>query len=192
MSARGLAPWWTRPALRAGLLACLLLSGCARNAPLPDLATLAPEPRRLQQLSIETPEQRHSLLAVIEHDHRALRMALLSVEGQRLLTFVQDHAGPRFLPGAAFNPPFTAHWLAARLAWSLWPVAKLQETFQGSTWSARPDASGHNVYYRDKLVASIRLSDNCTLIDDIQTGYRLHIIPITRATQPEGHPCPEI
>jgi hypothetical protein len=169
-----------------------LLAGCASHAPLPDLATLAPEPKRVERLIIEAPDQSHTLLGVLQHDHRSLRMALLSPQGQRLLTLVQDSDGARFLSGAAFEPPFTAHWLASRLAWSLWPVAELQQNFKRSPWSVRQDASGYSVYHRDALVANIRLSSTCTLIDDIQTGYRLYIIPIALANQPRERLCPAI
>jgi hypothetical protein len=173
-------------------LVCVLLSGCASQPPAPDLATLAPKARQVQQLIIETPQQSHTLLGVIEHDHRSLRMALMSVQGQRLLTLVQDAEGARFLPGAGFEPPFTADWLAARLAWSLWSAVQLQDTFRRTTWSVRQDVSGHSVYRRDMLVAHVGLSDNCTLIDDVQTGYRLYIIPIALASEPKEHLCPAL
>lgn len=173
-------------------LTCVLLGGCASQPPAPNLATLPPSDRQVQQLIIETPEQSHTLMGVLEHDHRSLRMALISVQGQRLLTLVQDADGARFLPEAAFHPPFSADWLAGRLAWSLWPVAQLRDTFRRSSWSVQQNASGHSVYRRDTLVASIRLSDNCTLIDDIQTGYRLYIIPIALASEPKEHLCPAL
>lgn len=192
MNLRGAFRGCERLALSAGGLLLLLVTGCASQAPLPDLATLPAQPKKIEHLVIEAEGQTHEILGVIEHDHDSLRMALLSVQGQRLLTLIQDADGARFLPDGPFNPPFTARWLAGRLAWSLWPVAELRRSFKRGAWSVRQDASGHSVYHRNALVASIRSTDNCTRIDDLQTGYRLYIIPIELASQPKEYLCPAL
>ncbi len=186
-------PVFTRRACALGVLALILLTGCAGRADqaaLPDLTTLAPQPKRMERLIIESAQHTEELLGVIQHDHDSLRMALISPQGQRLLTLVMDSNGARFLPDALFEPPFSARWLASRLAWTLWPVAELENQLQHSAWSVRQDDSGHSVYHRGQRVASIKLSDQCKLIDDIQTGHRLYIIPIELAGQNKELLCP--
>ncbi|MBQ0778712.1 MAG: DUF3261 domain-containing protein [Pseudomonas sp.] len=188
-------PRFARWARALGVLTFILLAGCAGRANqvmLPDLTTLAPAPKRMERLIIESADHNQELVGVIQHDHDSLRMALLSPQGQRLLTLVMDSDGPRFLPEALFKPPFSAHWLASRLAWTLWPIDELENQFQHSAWSVRQDDSGHSVYHRGRKVASIKLADQCKLIDDVQTGHRLYIIPIELAGQNKELLCPAV
>jgi hypothetical protein len=159
---------------------------------LPDLARLPPDTQRTEHLILQSAEQRQELLGVIQHDHGSLRMTLLSLQGQRLLTLVHDKNGARFLPGAPFDPPFSAHWLASRIAWTLWSPTELRRSFRGSAWRVRQDETGHSVYHLGRRVARIVLSAHCTLIDDTQAGYRLYIIPVESTLQQAGYPCPAI
>lgn len=177
----------------ATLSLCLMLSACASRfgaAPVPPLASLPASAPSTQHLVFEHGSERHELLAVLRHDERSLRMALLSPQGQRLLTLEQDERGVRFLDGAVFDPPFSAQWLLERLSWSLWPVEQLQHSFQGSAWSVRQHAHGHDIYHRKQRVASITDTGACHIVDDLQAGYRLY-----RSTlEPDSHqgepPCP--
>lgn len=178
-----------------GLMLLLLLTGCAgrlEQSPLPDLAGLAPEPRRVEHLIIESGDQRKDLLGVLQHDQNALRMGLFSLQGQRLLTLVQDREGARFLPDAVFKPPFSADWFASRLAWALWPADQLQADFAGSAWSVERENAGHSIFYRHNRVTQIRFHDHCTMINDIQTGHRVYIIPIEFAQQNKERLCPAL
>ena len=180
--------------LPAGMLAgCLLLAGCAaspRSAPVPELRTLPASAPHTQHLVFEHDGERHELLAVLSHDQRVLRMALLSPQGQRLLTLEQDAKGARFLPGAAFDPPFSAQWLAERLSWSLWPVEQLARAFRGSSWSVQQHPQGHDIYYRKQLVASIIDTGHCHVVDDVQAGYRLYRTPVQPNASHDELPCP--
>ena len=182
--------------LAVGLLtACLLVTGCAtglRSAPVPPLSTLPTSAPSTQHLVFEHDGERHELLAVLRHDSDTLRMALLSPQGQRLLTLQQDNAGVRFLDGALFDPPFSAQWLLQRLSWSLWPVAQLEQAFRGSDWAVQQQAKGHNIYYRTQLVATITDIDNCHVVDDLQAGYRLYRMTVDRHPSHEELPCPAL
>ena len=189
---------WSRfqPCLAAGVLSvCLLVAGCAtgmRSAPVPPLATLPASVPSTQHLVFEHDGERHELLAVLSHDSDTLRMALLSLQGQRLLTLQQDNAGVRFLDGALFEPPFSAQWLLQRLSWSLWPVAQLEQAFQGSDWAVQQRAKGHNIYYRKQWVASITDSGRCHVVDDLQAGYRLYRMTVDRHPSHEELPSPAL
>ena len=182
--------------LAAGLLiAGLLVTGCAtgmRSAPIPPLATLPASAPSTQHLVFEHDGERHELLAVLRHDSDTLRMALLSPQGQRLLTLEQDSEGVRFLDDALFDPPFSAQWLLQRLSWSLWPVAQLEHAFQGSGWSVQQHARGHNIYYRKQWVASITDSGRCHVVDDLQAGYRLYRMTVDSHPNDEELPCPAL
>ena len=172
---------------------CLMASACATRfgaAPVPPLAALPASAPSTQHLVFEHGDEQHQLLAVLRHDDRKLRMALLSPQGQRLLTLEQDERGVRFADGAVFDPPFSAQWLLERLSWSLWPVEQLQHSFQGSAWSVRQHTRGHDIYHRKQRVARITATGACHIVDDLQAGYRL-----CRSTlEPDRHqgesPCP--
>lgn len=184
---------WRRAA--SLLAACLLISGCAaqlRSAPVPELATLPTSAPRTQHLVFEHGTERHELLAVLRHDQRSLRMALLSPQGQRLLTLEQDAEGARFLPGAVFEPPFPAQWLAERLSWSLWPVDQLARAFDGSRWTVQPTEHGHRIYYRKQLVAIISDTGGCHVVDDVQAGYRLYRTTVEPNASHDESPCPAL
>lgn len=175
------------------LAACLLVSGCAARfsaAPVPPLASLPASEPSTQHLVFEHGSERHQLLAVLRHDDRSLRMALLSPQGQRLLTLEQDDRGVRFLDGAVFDPPFSAQWLLERLSWSLWPVEQLQRSFQGSAWSVQQHAQGHDIYHRQQRVARITDSGDCHIVDDLQAGYRLYRTPLAPDSTQDEPPCP--
>ena len=180
----------------AGLLAAwLLMSGCAtqlRSAPVPQLTALPASASRTQHLTFERDGERHELLAVLRHDQNLLRMALLSPQGQRLLTLEQDADGARFLPGAVFDPPFSAQWLAERLSWSLWPAEQLQEAFNGSRWAVQQTEQGHKIYYRKQLVAIITDTGGCHIVDDVQAGYRLYRTNVELDTSHDELPCPAL
>lgn len=175
------------------LMACLWLSGCAapfKPAPVPDLAALPASAPRTQHLIIEHDGERQQLLAVLRHDQSLLRMALLSPQGQRLLTLEQDGDGARFLPGAAFEPPFSAQWLAERLAWSLWPVEQLERAFADSRWAVQRQEGGHSIYYRKQLMATVTDSGSCHIVDDVQAGYRLYRTTVEPNATHNESPCP--
>ncbi|EWG97816.1 hypothetical protein Q427_33995 [Halomonas sp. BC04] len=127
---------------------------------------------------------------MLRHDDHKLQLALLSPQGQRLLTLVQDAEGTRFRPGAAFEPPFTAEWLANRLAWSLWPSAALEQAFGDSGWTLREDVEGRLVEYRGRPMARITGSPECRIIDDIEGGYRLQIATLGADTDRTDAACP--
>ena len=172
---------------------CLWLTGCAaplRSAPVPDLATLPASAPRTQHLVFEHDGERRQLLAVLRHDQSALRMALLSPQGQRLLTLEQDGNGARFLPGAAFEPPFSAQWLAERLAWSLWPVEELERAFADSRWAVQRHEGGHKIYYRKQLIATVTDTGTCHIVDDVQAGYRLYRTTVAPNATHDELPCP--
>lgn len=177
----------------AGLLFCVWLGGCAispRPAPIPDLATLPARAPQAQRLVFEHNGEWRELLALIRHNQTSLRLALLSPQGQRLLTLEQDSAGARFLPGAAFEPPFSAQWLAERIAWSLWPADELEQAFAGSHWAVQQHEGGHRIYYRKQLMATVSDGDNCHIVDDVQAGYRLYRAPLEPDATQEKSLCP--
>ncbi|QEM83876.1 DUF3261 domain-containing protein [Halomonas binhaiensis] len=165
--------------LLSGIL-LLALSACSHmppTSPAPSLATLPPATPSVQRLTFEHADKRDTLLGVIRHDHQQLQLALLSSQGQRLLTLVRDEHGSRFLPDAVFDPPFSADWLASRLTWSLWPEGDLQDAFNGTGWALETAAQQRRIYYRGRLVALIDTTPECRVIDDIEAGYRLYIAP---------------
>lgn len=178
----------------AFLSICLaLLSGCTTRpaqAPLPDLSALPTAEARTQRLTFDHDGQRHQLLGVLRHDNRELQLALLSPQGQRLLTLVQDAQGARFRPGAAIEAPFTAEWLANRLAWSLWPSPALERAFADSGWTLREDAEARIVAYRGRPMARITGSPECRIIEDIEGGYRLQIASLGDDTDRTDAACP--
>lgn len=182
--------------LRHALLAAsltVLMAGCAGqpvNAPLPELSALPAERAQTQRLTFTHQDQRHELLGVLRHDDRSLRLALLSLQGQRLLTLVRDADGARFLAGAEFEPPFSADWLASRLAWSLWPSSALIQAFDGSDWSLAEDHQGRTIYYQNRPIARITGSAECRIIDDIEGGYRLRIAPLDDDSDRTADACP--
>lgn len=179
---------------RAPLIAALaLLIGCAGRpvgAPLPELAALPETGTRMQRLTFVHQDRRHELIGALRHDARSLRLALLSPQGQRLLTLVQDDQGARFLADAAFEPPFSAEWLANRLAWSLWPSPALTQAFAGTGWSLVEDDEGRTIRYRNQVIAHVTGSAECRVIDDVEGNYRLTIAPLDDATERTATSCP--
>ncbi|MGR2739523.1 DUF3261 domain-containing protein [Billgrantia sp. Q4P2] len=179
---------------RAPLIAALaLLVGCAGrpvDAPPPELAALSEMGTRMQRLTFLQQDQRHELIGVLRHDERSLRLALLSPQGQRLLTLVQDDQGARFLADASFDPPFSAEWLASRLAWSLWPSPALTQAFGGTGWSLAEDGKERTIRYRNQTIAHVIGSAECRIIDDFEGDYRLYIAPLDDATERTATTCP--
>ncbi len=176
-------PQGQKHSLLHGLLSGVLLlalSACSNippTSPAPSLATLPPATPSIQRLTFEHANKRDTLLGVIRHDHQQLQLALLSLQGQRLLTMVRDENGSRFLPDAVFDPPFSADWLASRLTWSLWPKDDIQDAFNGTDWTLETTARQRRIYYRGRLKARIDTTPQCRVIDDVEAGYRLYIAP---------------
>lgn len=171
-----------RARLRATLpilaLAGILLAGCALTpsaSPRPALEQLPDFDTRQQRLTFVKDERQQVMLGVLRHRDDALRMALLSPQGQRLLTLVQDDDGARFLPDASFDPPFSAEWLAGRLAWNLWPEAALHKAFSDTGWRLKTRGSQRQIYRGSTLVARVSGDSGCRVIDDRESGYRLYI-----------------
>lgn len=168
---------------QAGLIiaALLVLAGCAGQpvATVPSLATLPEMETQRQRLTFEHDDQRHEMIGILRHDDKALRLAILSPQGQRLLTLIHDDSGSRFLQDAAFEPPFTAEWLASRLSWNLWPAPAIDQAFESNAWSLQEDEAGRTIRYRQRVVARISGNPACTLIDDVEAGYRLYIMPLS-------------
>lgn len=193
-------------ALRRIALVGLLLSitACSltpTSPPAPSLATLPPADPTTQRLSFERDGETRVLIGVLSHDNEQLQLALLSPQGQRLLTLVRDASGARFLPGAVFEPPFSADWLASRLSWSLWSEAQLANTFAGSDWSLTQAGQERRIYRGRQLVARLRITPTCQVIDDIEAGYQLsvasltapsHTGAITNNTTATDPPCPSM
>ncbi|MDN6298200.1 MAG: DUF3261 domain-containing protein [Halomonas sp.] len=174
-------PWLALPTFA---LAGTLLAGCALtppDSPRPALEQLPDFDARQQRLTFVSDEDRHIMLGVLRHRDATLRMALLSPQGQRLLTLVQDDDGARFLPGASFQPPFSAEWLAGRLAWDLWSNAALHQAFSGTDWRLEIRAGQRNIYRGDTLIARLSGEADCRLIDDRESGYRLYIATLDDA-----------
>lgn len=166
------------PHLLISLLATLWLAGCAVSPsapPMPALDALPAIDARSHRLTFVRNDQRRVLLGVLRHDDESLRLALLSPQGQRLLTLVRDEQGARFLPHGAFDPPFTAQWLASRLAWSLWPTSRLGEAFEGSDWRLDVEDGNRRVYRGATLVARLSGTPECRIIHDLEGDYRLYI-----------------
>lgn len=166
--------------LRLAILAgfSLLLSACSMvptTPPAPALETLSPAGPETQRLSFVRDDETRVLIGVLRHDSQQLQLALLSPQGQRLLTLVRDASGARFLPGAAFEPPFSANWLASRLSWSLWPEDQLTDAFAGSDWSITQAGQQRRIYRGRQLVARLEMALGCQVIHDIEAGYRLSI-----------------
>lgn len=164
--------------LLASLLPAFWLTGCAMSPsapPMPALDTLPAIEAQPQRLTFVRDNQRHVLLGVLRHDGESLRLVLLSPQGQRLLTLVRDEQGTRFLPNAAFDPPFTAQWLSSRLAWSLWPATRLSDAFADSDWRLDDEDGERRVYRGATLVAHLSSDDECRIIHDLEGDYRLYI-----------------
>lgn len=77
------------------------------------------------------------LIGVLRQSPEAMRLVLLSVQGQRLLTLVHDADGSRFeqaRPQVLEKLPFSADWLARRIAWVHWPQAAIDAAFANTGW----------------------------------------------------------
>lgn len=176
------ASMFTRSLRRmTGLFLMFWLAGCTMSPsapPMPALDTLPAIDARSHRLTFVRNEQRNTLLGVLRHDGESLRLALLSPQGQRLLTLVRDAQGSRFLPTAAFDPPFTAQWLSSRLAWSLWPAVRLRDTFYGSDWRLDIEDGKRLIYHDTTLVARLSRTSDCRIIHDLEGDYRLYIATI--------------
>ncbi|MDO6673080.1 DUF3261 domain-containing protein [Cobetia amphilecti] len=85
-------------------------------------------------------EQEHNLpplIGVLRQSPEAMRLVMLSVQGQRLLTLVHDAEGSRFekaRPEVLEKLPFSADWLARRIAWVHWPQAAIDDAFANTGW----------------------------------------------------------
>jgi hypothetical protein len=168
-----------------GLLAiglALVLAACGARpatAPAPELSALPAAGPQTQRLTFFHGDERRELIGILRHDSESLQMAMLSPQGQRLLTLVRDAEGARFLADAAFDPPFSAEWLASRLAWILWPEEALEEAFAGSSWALKVGSRGRTIYHRDREIARITGSAACRILDDLEGGYRLQIAAVS-------------
>ncbi|MFG6177054.1 DUF3261 domain-containing protein [Halomonas sp. THAF12] len=187
----------SRPIRRLGwyrLLPSLLsiaLSSCALappSSPLPPVATLPAAVPETYRLTFEHDDARHDLIAALRHDRHSLRLALLSPQGQRLLTLVQDAEGARFLPDAAFEPPFSADWLASRLSWGLWPAERLEEAFHDSDWRLETRGQERLIFEEDHQIAHLKGDARCRVLQDMEGDYRLTISPLDTRTQTTA-PC---
>ncbi|MDI4659754.1 MULTISPECIES: DUF3261 domain-containing protein [Cobetia] len=142
--------------------ATLLLSGCSLLAPKPlEAASPMPALANLEQTStqrlilrvarIESDDsaqravdgegaQEHNLpplIGVLRQSPEAMRLVMLSVQGQRLLTLVHDADGSRFekaRPEVLKKLPFSADWLARRIAWVHWPKDAIDDAFANTGW----------------------------------------------------------
>lgn len=173
-------------------LSMVLLVGCAGKpveAPLPELSELPERETQMQRLTFLHQDQRHEMVGVLRHDENALRLALLSPQGQRLLTLVHDQSGSRFLDDAAFDPPFSAEWLASRISWSLWPRTSLVQAFGPSGWTLTDTEEGHTIRYHKRVIARISDDGECRMIEDLEADYRLYIAPIDNLQQ-KAASCP--
>lgn len=141
----------------------LLLSGCSllvpqplqAASPMPTLASL--EQTSTQRLILrvarieseggaqravdadESAQEHHlpPLIGVLHQSPEAMRLVMLSVQGQRLLTLVHDADGSRFekaRPEVLEKLPFNADWLARRIAWVHWPQAAIDDAFANTGW----------------------------------------------------------
>ncbi|CAM3599114.1 DUF3261 domain-containing protein [Halomonas sp. FME1] len=172
------------------LIALFLLLGCAGQpmAGVPSLATLPAMETQRQRLTFEHNNQRHEMIGILRHDEKTLRLVILSPQGQRLLTLIHDDNGSRFQHDAAFEPPFTAEWLASRLSWNLWPAPAIEQTFLSNAWSMQEDETGRTIRYRQRVIARISGNSACALIDDVEADYRLYIMPLSDTDQAAA-PC---
>lgn len=187
----------SRPTRRLGwyrLLPCLLplaLLGCTLappSPPLPPVTTLPATAPETYRLTFEHDDERHELIAALRHDRHTLRLALLSPQGQRLLTLVQDAEGARFLPDAAFEPPFSADWLASRLSWGLWPADRLEAAFAGSDWRLETRGQTRLIFESDRQIARLEGDTRCRVLRDRDGGYRLTITSLD-TSNPTTAPC---
>ncbi|TLF51809.1 DUF3261 domain-containing protein [Halomonas urmiana] len=169
--------------LVAGLT--LVLDACSMaptGSPVPTLASLPPAGPETQRLTFVRDGETRVLIGVLRHDSRRLQLALLSPQGQRLLTLVRDAKGARFLPDPAFAPPFSAEWLDTRLSWSLWPAARLEEAFAGSAWSLDQAGEERRIYRGDELVAHLMMTPTCRVIHDVEAAFRLTVAALNGAS----------
>ncbi|MDH2421254.1 DUF3261 domain-containing protein [Cobetia amphilecti] len=145
--------------------ATLLLSGCSLLAPQP-LEAVSPMPTlasleqtstqrlilRVARIESDDSAQRAvdaeagesaqeqnlpPLIGVLRQSPEAMRLVMLSVQGQRLLTLVHDADGSRFekaRPEVLEKLPFSADWLARRIAWVHWPQAAIDDAFANTGW----------------------------------------------------------
>ncbi|GAA6133029.1 DUF3261 domain-containing protein [Halopseudomonas sabulinigri] len=171
-----------------GLLLALWLSGCAMQpAPAPSLAALPVAPAQTLQLRFEHAGETHLMIGVLRRDTDSLRLALLSPQGQRLLSWQRDASGAH-MESAVWQPPFDAEWLGSRLAWSLWPAEALHQAFAGSRWTLQGSPQQRAIYYRKQLIAKVKMDGHCRLIDDLDAGYQLTITVADAARNTT--PCP--
>ncbi|MDW5377464.1 DUF3261 domain-containing protein [Halomonas sp. HP20-15] len=182
------------PRLFVAALLLALLAACSLTPPLPpapNQPALAEPTMLKRQLSFERDDRREAqtLIALIRLDGTALRAALLTPYGQRLVTLVDDDDGSRYVAGdvplAEIEqrlPP--AEWLAARLQWCLWPAAALREAFAGTSWRLTLSEGAREISHRGQLIARISPADSQAgkrepvLLDDRQGQYRLRITPL--------------
>lgn len=186
---------FVRLLLPAMLLA--ILSGCALapgGSPSPDFTAAPSTPETLQRRLTFTPDDENepsrTLIGIIRLEERQLRAALLTPQGQRLVTLVHDGQASRFEPGDVSREaleekiPFPPDWLASRLEWSLWPTGALADAFADSPWSVEETRGDRVIRYRGKLMARITPAstsagrEETVLLDDRAGRYRLRIEPI--------------
>lgn len=135
-----------------------------------------------QRLTFHHGGKTQQLLGIMRHDARSLTLVILSPQGQRLLTLNVDDEQAYFLTDAAFEPPFSADWLASRLIWSLWPAPSLTEAFAGTPWRLEQQGITRDISYRDAPVVRIEQYPHCLFIDDRQGQYRLQIASLDKAS----------
>lgn len=164
------------------LTALCAVSACAlqpRVPAIPPLASLPAPPPALQRLTLSGPQGSQTLLVATALQQDSLRMVLLSVEGQRLLTLTHDAGGSRMRTLAGWQPPFTADWLMSRLAWDLWPASTLNRHWHNSRWRAEQNVGKSTVmkqiWQGNTLVSRHQSVAQCRIIEDLQAGYTLYL-----------------
>ncbi|WP_148253025.1 DUF3261 domain-containing protein [Aidingimonas lacisalsi] len=177
------------------------LSGCSSSptiSPSPDFmaapVTADAITRRLTFTPYDDVKASRTLIGVIRLDDAQLRAALLTPQGQRLVTLVHDSDISRYEPGDVPRDaleqalPFPPAWLAARLEWSLWPTDALDAAFKGSPWSIQIEDDTRVIRHRGKTISRITPAStsaarrDAVLLDDRQGRYRLHIEPLEEAS----------
>nr|POR07494.1 hypothetical protein BOH68_08130 [Cobetia sp. MM1IDA2H-1] len=199
------------------LATSLLLSGCSllvpgplsAESPMPALTSLQESSTqrlilRVERNKSEASENRAAadaaedeardlppLIGVLRQSPEAMRLVLLSVQGQRLLTLVHDADGSRFekaRPEVLDKLPFTADWLARRIAWVHWPQAAIDDAFAGSAWQLvqhgewdTPHQAAQRLILRDgeRMAELTRDAEGRVVLRDPATEMQMTLDPLS-------------
>jgi hypothetical protein len=173
--------------LRAPLarLALLLLCGCAAFKPRPadpGLGLLPPADAGFsadltQAITLTKGGQAVEVMAVVEISPQAVKLAVLSPLGNRVLSLDWDGKTLKQERDPSLPKEFPAELILRDLQLALWAEEPLRRHLP-RRWSLRA-MPGRREFFKDgQSVISISTTDGVTEFDHAALGYHLHIQPV--------------